>query len=140
MDRFRFKPKPRIMVLGRFLVTALTMALVWMLFSKNPSLQKQAGGRTIVIDPVTEPAILTVSKDVRQKKISGLRLRLDGSLQGRAEVVRHLENAPDTRFLIGPGDVNLNLDSSFSGGRCRVEYRPKEVVSGNLTLHYKFRD
>ena len=65
-----------------------------------------------------------------------LRLRITGRLDGQATITDPWGNAT----IIGPGNFELYAQNEWYEEQASLNYSPTNVMSGFVTIHYKFED
>lgn len=93
----------------------------------------------MVISSVDSEELLSIGKTSGQGPVRELRIRVEGELEGAAQLVliedgvpRHLET------LSGP--VNLAWRGDWKSDRARLHYIPGLVTGGRLEIFFRFEE
>lgn len=95
------------------------------------------GSQAVEIKDVTKPEIVVLRSF---KPVSGISVRINGSLDGTATIERAYTN--ERRMYgpqqLGPGTVSFKTGGDWYSEKCIIYYEPGSVRSGHLTIEYKF--
>lgn len=87
--------------------------------------------------------LIRLRKNVDTGPVHGLKIKLDGKLNGTAMIRVFEADNPDKierEKMIGSGKVDgLFLDQDWSADDCRMEYEPLSATSGELKIEYSFK-
>lgn len=88
---------------------------------------------------VAAEEILSLGKPADLGTITGLRLRVDGQIEGGAQLTVMLDGRPHHVETL-TGTVNVDWSGNWSQDRVRLHYLPGPGVSGSLRVRYRFLD
>ena len=95
--------------------------------------------RTYTINDPTQDEIITLTKMPEQDGIYSWTVKGTGEIEGEATISVMLNEEPYlTEELSGKVDFQWNGD--WYGDEAEIVYSPISVMSGNLTLKYRFHD
>ncbi len=125
-DPLAEESKPRDHRTAVFVVIALTMTILmlgWQVLRTS----------TLKVDNVTRPAELRLT--TAKKQPDNLSVHVTGWIDGTAT----LALAGSTPTQVGPGNVEWRRDGDFYSSEAVVNYVPRNVTTGHLTVEYRFR-
>ena len=133
-----FRPfKPRFFFFQR-IATVLFSIVIFFWFYDHVYKRVLIGGQTLVVEDVTTKNIVRIRKDFDRGNARSLQLYISGNLNGTAEITRFSENMPRQAYSIGPGKVQLSMESAWEDPSCTLEYTPENVTKGSLAVRYHF--
>ncbi len=88
---------------------------------------------------VSAEEIVTVGKPRDLATVRSLRLRIDGRLEGAAQL-RLVRDGQPLWVETLSGTVNVDWRGNWTDDRARLHYVPGPGVSGSLRLRYRFDD
>lgn len=90
-----------------------------------------------------EHQLIRLRKNVDSGLVHGLKIKLNGKLNGTAMIRIFEEENPDKIYrekMIGSGKVDgIFLDGDWYADDCRMEYEPLSATSGELKIEYSFK-
>ncbi len=125
------------LVFSFFLILACFIFTRWVL----PVIHQPPAVMTI--REVNEHQLIRLRKNLDSGLVSGLKIKLNGQLNGTAMIRIFEAENPDKIYrekMIGAGKVDgLFMDQDWYAGDCRMEYEPLSATSGELKIEYNFK-
>ncbi len=93
----------------------------------------------LMISNVGGEEIIAISKARDQGSVTQLHIRVEGELQGAAQLILLKEGQPHHVETL-TGTVNVRWQGDWYDDRARLNYIPGPSVSGSLRVRYRFVD
>lgn len=94
---------------------------------------------TISVTDTGQAERLSIGKIAGQGSIKELRLRIEGQLNGTAQLVVIMEGQPFHVFTLSDS-VDLTWEDRWPHDRARLAYSPGTATGGSLRIKYRFVD
>lgn len=91
----------------------------------------------ITITDIHREERLSIGKLAGQGPVKRLQLRIEGRIDGTAQLVLFEENRP-RHVMDLTGDVDLRWNDTWAEDRARLVYTPGTVTGGALRVQYRF--
>jgi len=95
------------------------------------------GDPVITITDISREERLSIGKLAGQGPVKRLRLRIEGRIDGTAQLVLFEENRP-RHVMDLTGDVDVRWNEPWTEDRARLVYTPGTVTGGALRVQYRF--
>lgn len=93
--------------------------------------------KNIKITNITKSQIIHLQAEPKQN-IGSLAIKVTGKLNGSANLIIRNDVAVMFNKILKSGKVKQEFKREWYDKECTIEYKPKNVVSGDITIHYKF--
>ncbi len=96
--------------------------------------------REIIVYDVDRPSIFHLTNIGAHRGPDRIDILIDGEIDGKADIYQEIGGGRTDLHVIGPGKVSQRMGGPWHEDHYTLKYEPAGVGSGQLKIHYKFKD